>query len=258
MTLKELINTIQTADKQAYAACVARFNAVAKPVGSLGKLEILLQRIAAITGSSRIDIDKKCVLVFCADNGVLARGVAQSTSDVTTAICRKMIYRHAHIFGNDHCETADDVSANWERLKKKEKGLTTQASVLADVSKGLPALMHAAKVQKKAAQVGFDWDDAISALPKVSEEAAEVQAELDAHRDPAEELGDLLFSCVNVTRLCGLEPEQVLRAATEKFIRRFTAMENAIISDGKALEDLTLSEMDVYWNQVKAAQNCCE
>lgn len=179
-------------------------------------------------------------------------------SDVTTAICRKMIYRHAHIFGSDHCETAEDVTANWERLKKKEKGLTTQASVLADVSKGLPALMHAAKVQKKAAQVGFDWDDALSALPKVSEEAAEVQAELDAQRDPAEELGDLLFSCVNVTRLCGLEPEQVLRAATEKFIRRFTAMENAIISAGKALEDLTLSEMDVYWNQVKAAQNCCE
>jgi len=179
-------------------------------------------------------------------------------SDVTTAICRKMIYRHAHIFGDDHCETADDVTANWERLKKKEKGLTTQASVLADVSKGLPALMHAAKVQKKAALVGFDWDDALSALPKVSEEAEEVRAELDAQRDPTEELGDLLFSCVNVTRLCGLEPEQVLRAATEKFIRRFTAMENAIISDGKALEGLTLSEMDVYWNQVKAAQNCCE
>lgn len=172
-------------------------------------------------------------------------------SDVTTAICRKMIYRHAHIFGGDRCETAEDVSVNWERLKKAEKGLTTQASVLADVSQGLPALMRAAKVQKKAAQVGFDWDDALSALPKVGEEANEVQAELEARRDPAEELGDLLFSCVNVTRLCGLEPELVLQQATEKFIRRFTAMENAIISDGKPLEGLTLAEMDVYWNKVK-------
>ncbi len=90
MTLKEMIGTIRYADKKAYDACEARFNAVAKPVGSLGKLERLLQRIAAITGSSEIDIDKKCVLVFCADNGVLAQGVAQSTSDVTTAIGRSL------------------------------------------------------------------------------------------------------------------------------------------------------------------------
>ena len=179
-------------------------------------------------------------------------------SDVTTAICRKMIYRHAHIFGTDHCETAEDVSVNWEKLKKAEKHLTSQASVLADVSKGLPALMRAAKVQKKAAQVGFDWDNAVEALPKVNEEAAEVLAEIEAKRDPGLELGDLLFSCVNVSRLCGKDPEEMLTYATEKFIRRFSAMENMIISDGKSLEGLTLAEMDVYWNRVKSAQNCCE
>lgn len=180
-------------------------------------------------------------------------------SDVTTNICRKMIYRHAHIFGTDECKTADEVTVNWEKLKKAEKGLTTQASVLADVSKGLPALMRAHKVQKKAANVGFDWDTALEALPKIHEEAEEVKAELDASRDPAEELGDLLFSCVNVARLCGLEAEELLKNATEKFISRFTAMENLIISAGKALEGLTLSEMDVYWNQVKKAQrNCAE
>ena len=178
-------------------------------------------------------------------------------SDVTTAICRKMIFRHAHIFGTDHCETAEDVSANWDRLKKQEKGLTTHASVLADVSKGLPALMRAAKVQKKAAQSGFEWPDALAALPKVHEEIQEVEAELENGRDPAEELGDLLFAVTNAARMCGLEPEQVLSAATEKFIRRFTVMENMIISDGKALEGLTLSEMDVYWKKAKAVQSCC-
>lgn len=178
-----------------------------------------------------------------------------SISDVTTAIVRKMIYRHAHIFGNVHCDTADDVAQSWEQLKKAEKGLTTQASVLADVSKGLPALMRADKVQKKAAQVGFDWDNALDALPKVHEEADEVLAELVAGRDPGEELGDLLFSCVNVARLAGQEPEQLLKSATEKFIRRFTAMENMIICDEKSLEGLTLAEMDVYWNRVKQHGN---
>lgn len=174
--------------------------------------------------------------------------------DVTTAIVRKMIYRHAHIFGNVHCDTAEEVSVSWEQLKKKEKGLTSQASVLADVSHGLPALMRADKVQKKAAQVGFDWDTAIEALPKVREEADEVLAELKAGRDPGEELGDLLFSCVNVCRLAGKDPEEMLRSATEKFISRFTAMENLINLSGKSLEGLTLPEMDVYWNQVKCGR----
>lgn len=195
------------------------------------------------------------VMLQIAFHADIAQEVGEfSISDVTSAIVRKMIYRHAHIFGNVHCDTAEEVSASWEQLKKAEKGLTTQASVLADVSEGLPALMRASKVQKKAAQVGFDWDDAIGALPKIHEEADEVLAELQAGRDPGEELGDLLFSCVNVVRLAGQEPELLLKAATEKFIRRFTAMENLIISDEKSLEGLTLAEMDVYWNRVKAQQ----
>jgi len=192
------------------------------------------------------------VLLQIAFHSDIADSMGEFTiSDVTTAIVRKMIYRHAHIFGDVHCDTAEEVTASWEQLKKVEKGLTTQSSVLADVSAGLPALMRASKVQKKAAQVGFDWDDALGALPKVHEEADEVLEELKAGRDPGEELGDLLFSCVNVARLAGQEPELLLKAATEKFIRRFTAMENLIISDGKSLEGLTLAEMDVYWNRVK-------
>lgn len=195
------------------------------------------------------------VLLQIAFHADIAKEVGEfSISDVTTAIVRKMIYRHAHIFGSVHCDTAEEVSQSWEKLKKIEKGLTTQSSVLADVSQGLPALMRASKVQKKAAQVGFDWDDAIGALPKIHEEADEVLAELQSGRDPGEELGDLLFSCVNVARLAGQEPELLLKAATEKFIRRFTAMENLIISDEKSLEGLTLAEMDVYWNRVKKEQ----
>ena len=192
------------------------------------------------------------VLLQIAFHADIAQEVGEFTiSDVTTNIVRKLIYRHAHIFGDVRCDTAEEVTQSWEKLKKAEKGLTTQASVLADVSQGLPALMRASKVQKKAAQVGFDWDDALGALPKVHEEADEVLAELEAGRDPGEELGDLLFSCVNVARLAGQEPELLLKAATEKFIRRFTAMENLIISDEKSLEGLTLAEMDVYWCRVK-------
>ena len=174
------------------------------------------------------------------DHGEFAIG------DITTAICQKMIYRHPLVFGGQ-------APSDWEQLKKAEKGLRTQGEVLADVSEALPALIRAAKVQKKAADVGFDWDSAEEALPKIHEEAEELRAELASRRDPLEEMGDLLFSCVNVARLCGVDPELALQKATEKFIRRFSAMENAIISDGKALKHLTLSEMDVYWNQVKTS-----
>lgn len=196
------------------------------------------------------------VLLQIAFHADIAQSAYEFTmQDVTTAIVRKLLYRHAHIFGTVHCETAEDVSRSWEALKKAEKGLNTQGSVLQDVSRALPALTRAEKVQKKAAQVGFDWDTPQEALPKVHEEADEVLQELREGRDPGEELGDLLFSCVNVARLCGRDPEEMLKKATEKFIQRFSDMENLIISDEKLLEDLTLSEMDVYWNRVKTAQN---
>ena len=173
-------------------------------------------------------------------------------SDVTSAVCRKMIRRHTHIFGAARADTAEAVSRNWERIKREERGESTQAEALRAVSAALPALTRAAKVQKRAADVHFDWDSALEALPKVAEEAEEVRAELDAGRDPQEELGDLLFACVNVVRLAGCDAEEALTAATEKFIRRFTAMESLIRADGKHLEDMTLPEMDVYWDRAKA------
>lgn len=192
-------------------------------------------------------------IVFHADIGRAAGEF--DIRDVTSAICAKMIRRHTHIFGSDHCETAEQVSDNWERIKKAERSQKTQSEVLRDVPLALPALTRAAKVQKKAAQVGFDWDSAAEALPKVAEEAEEVRQELDAARDPAGELGDLLFACVNVARLAGADPEEALTAATEKFIRRFEAMEKAIAADGLDLNAMTLPEMDVYWDRVKREQH---
>ncbi|MDR0898666.1 MAG: nucleoside triphosphate pyrophosphohydrolase [Oscillospiraceae bacterium] len=174
--------------------------------------------------------------------------------DVTSAICHKMITRHPHIFGDLTLTTADEVLKTWEAIKKKEKGLKSSAESMRDIPHTYPALMRAGKVQKKARRVGFDWDQPLDALDKVIEEAAEVREELTAGRDPEGELGDLLFAAVNVSRLAGVEPEVALGGATDKFIRRFTQMEEAIMGAGKRPEELTLQQMDAYWDQVKRAE----
>lgn len=175
-------------------------------------------------------------------------------TDVTTAICHKMITRHAHIFGDIVCETSEDVLKSWEKIKRKEKGLRATTDAMRDVPRHFPALMRASKVQNKAHQVGFDWKDATGALVKVPEEAAEVRGELERGTDPAGELGDLLFAVVNVARLAGVQPELALGAATDKFIGRFERMEKAIRAEHKAMQDMTLAEMDVYWDAAKRAE----
>ena len=172
-------------------------------------------------------------------------------NDVTSAIAGKMIERHTHVFGQVKADTSEDVLNNWEALKREQRGIQTHADAMDNVSTGLSPLMRAAKVQKKARKVGFDWDTAQEALSKVHEEADEVMENLRNGADPEEELGDLFFAAVNVCRLCKKDPDVALHFATNKFIRRFRAMENAIKSAGKCLEDLTLSEMDVYWNAGK-------
>lgn len=194
------------------------------------------------------------VLLQVVFHGLIGQAHGAFTNlDITTAICRKMLNRHPHVFGNAAWQNSADVAANWEQLKKREKHLETVTDAMKDVSPSLPALMRAAKVQGKARQVGFDWDSAAGALEKIHEEADEVRQELEKQGDPGEELGDLLFSCVNTARLCGKQPELLLKSATEKFIRRFEAMENLLKQDGKSLEGLTLREMDVYWEKVKAS-----
>ena len=173
-------------------------------------------------------------------------------SDVTTHICRKMIQRHPHIFSTVHCDTAEQVLKNWEEIKKTERGYKTQSDALRGVSPGLPPLMRAAKVQMKARDVGFDWAGPRDALDKVCEEAREVGRELDREGPDLEaEVGDLLFSCVSAARLAGIDAESALHKATEKFIFRFSSVENEILQAGKRFQDLTLSEMVVYWERSK-------
>ena len=173
--------------------------------------------------------------------------------DVATGITNKMIFRHPHVFGSTHVENSDEVLVNWEKLKKEEKHQESVASAMDSVPKSFPSLLRAYKIQKKAADVGFDWDSAEEALPKVREEADEV---LDAIKsgDRArieDEVGDLFFAAVNVARLKKVDPDLALTAATDKFEKRFKLTEKLVLADGKRFEDMTLNEMDVYWEKAK-------
>ncbi len=171
--------------------------------------------------------------------------------DVTTAITGKMIERHPHIFGSVRADTSAQVLENWDAIKRKQRGIRSVSESMRDVSTGLSASMRAEKVQHKAAKVGFDFPDALSALGKVHEEAEEVRDCLVRQVDPEMELGDLFFSAVNVCRLCGKNPDIALHTSTDKFVDRFTKMENSVRKAGKSIEALTLSEMDVYWEAEK-------
>ena len=177
-----------------------------------------------------------------------------SVQDVLNHICHKLVSRHTHIFGDDSTANGKEALDLWERNKKAEKGLVTQTEVMRDVCSYLPALIRAEKVQKKAAKVGFDWDDISGAQEKLREEIAELEEaarEVDfAHAE--EELGDLLFSCVNVARFLKVNPEEALKKATDKFICRFEQLENEVISCGKNLADMSLAEMDAVWDKIKS------
>ena len=174
-----------------------------------------------------------------------------TVGDVTDGIVKKLIYRHPHIFADTAAETADRVLENWDALKAKEKHRDTVTSSMRAVPRPLPALMRADKVGKRAAKVGFDFATARDAAVKIAEETDEVLT--DATR--AEEVGDLLFAAVNVARKCGVDPEKALSDATDKFINRFEAVENAVRADGKTMENLPLSALDAYWDRVKTAGN---
>ncbi len=172
-------------------------------------------------------------------------------NDVADGIVKKMIYRHPHVFGTEKAETTEEVLVKWDELKQKEKNQKTQKEVLCAVPKRFPALMRSAKVQKRARKVGFDWNDVSEAMPKVYEELDELKAAMDGKGSVSEEAGDLLFAIVNVVRLLGLDGEQLLHDATDKFIARFGRMEELAAADGKDLSKLPLSEQDKYWEKAK-------
>jgi len=172
-------------------------------------------------------------------------------ADVADGMHDKLVRRHPHVFGTVAADTADQVLANWEQIKKTEKG---HASVMDGVAGNLPALLYAAKVQKKAAGVGFDWDDVHGALPKISEELHELAAVLDDPDAARDELGDLLFAVTNVARHAGVDPEAALRAATAKFRRRFQVVENLATERGVDLATAGLPVLDALWDEAKAAE----
>lgn len=173
--------------------------------------------------------------------------------DVITGICRKLVLRHTHVFGEDRADTPDEVVENWEAIKKKEKGVENHTAVLKDVPSNLPALMRSCKVQQKAAQAGFDWDNIDDVFIKVYEELEELK-DVYKCKDVKrinDELGDVLFSLVNLSRFLKVQPELALTGTIEKFIKRFEYIERKSTDAGKKLENMTLPEMDELWNQAK-------
>lgn len=175
--------------------------------------------------------------------------------DVADGICKKMIYRHPHVFGSVEVKNSDEVLTNWDALKQKEKHQKSTTETLESVARSLPGLIRAEKVQHKAAKVGFDWDEVSGALDKVREETAEVARAIDGDGDPSEELGDLLFAVVNVTRFLKTDPEDAINRTTDKFIRRFAQVEQAAKDAGRSLSEMSLSEMDALWDAAKQKEH---
>jgi MazG family protein len=176
-----------------------------------------------------------------------------SVNDVITAIHEKMIRRHPHVFGDARADTDKEVLANWEEIKKKEKGYEDRKSILEGVPRHLPSLLRAHSLQERAARVGFDWSRLDEALPKLDEEIAEFKEALNT-KDAAgieEELGDIFFMLVNISRFLGVNPEDALRKTISKFIHRFRYIEEQASDAGKSLNEMTLDEMESLWQEAK-------
>lgn len=184
---------------------------------------------------------------------VAAEEGAFNINDVVTTLCSKLITRHPHVFGNEKISKAEDVEQRWNEIKYSGKKLDTQTKIMEDIPKSFPSLMRSYKVQKKAADVGFDWDNIEDAFEKVYEEINEVKEakELKDSEKIYEEIGDLLFTVVNVSRLLKVEPETALSLTINKFIKRFSYIEENAILQGKNLKSMTLAEMDKLWDEAK-------
>ncbi len=185
-------------------------------------------------------------------------------TDVINSLCEKMIFRHPHIYGDVKVKDADEVITNWEKLKQTEGN----KGALSGVPKSMPSLLKALRIQDKARAIGFDWEDPSQVWEKVQEELGELQAEVTNaniaiddtykelnHKKMESELGDVLFALINYARFLNINAEDALEKTNKKFISRFNYMEQKILSQGKALADCTLAEMDVFWNEAKKMEN---
>lgn len=172
-------------------------------------------------------------------------------ADVCNALCDKLIYRHPHVYGDVLAETPEEVKLNWEALKLRKKA--RKSGLLGGVPRSLPAMVKAFRIGEKAASAGFDWEKREDVWSKVYEEVAEVEAELRADdKDKLEgEIGDLFFALINACRLYGIDPENALERTNKKFIKRFNHIENRVAEQGKMLNEVSLEEMESYWQEAK-------
>jgi XTP/dITP diphosphohydrolase len=186
-------------------------------------------------------------LVFYAKIGSETRDF--DIADVANAICDKLVHRHPHIYGDVKVTSAEEVKQNWEQIKLKEG----KKSVLEGVPKSLPALVKASRIQDKVSGVGFDWEKPEQVFEKVQEELSELQEEVKTgNMERIEsEFGDVLFSMINYARFLDVNPENALERTNKKFTKRFQFLENKAAQSGKTLKDMTLAEMDVFWNEAK-------
>ncbi len=174
-------------------------------------------------------------------------------SDVIDTVARKMILRHPHVFGEVKVDSSEEVLSNWDKIKMEEKAQHTVTDTLKSVPRAFPALMRAAKVQKRAAKAGFDWEDYRGAAEKIEEETAELKKAIECGNEAeiTEEFGDLLFSAVNLSRFLKINSEQALSLATDKFINRFELVENLAVKRGIDMKTATLEELDRLWDEIK-------
>jgi tetrapyrrole methylase family protein/MazG family protein len=177
--------------------------------------------------------------------------------DICDGICKKLIIRHPHVFGQVKADTTDQVLENWDSIKMKTKGQETYTDTLKSVAKPLPALMRAQKVGDRARRAGMDFRCAEDAVACIAAEKAELDAAIAANdqENIQEEMGDLLFSCVNASRHLGLDAEFALSKATDKFISRFAATEELVSAEGKDMKGMDIDQLDVYWDKAKNLTN---
>lgn len=218
-------------------------------------LEEAYEVLEAIDSGNSVSLREELgdLLLQAIFHGVIAEESGTFTmNDILQVLCDKLIRRHPHVFADLQVENVDQLVANWERIKKEEKG-SEQRSVLSGVPNHLPALLHAQKITEKASRVGFDWDHVDPVFAKVLEELKELEEILftgDQDRIEAE-LGDLLFAIVNLGRFLSVNPEDALRKTIARFSRRFTHIEDSLRARGKGFQETTLEEMDLLWQEAK-------
>ncbi len=173
--------------------------------------------------------------------------------DVCNDICQKLVIRHPHVFGEVKADNAEEALESWDNVKKRTKGIKNQSESMLSVPIELPALMRAQKVQKKAAKAGFDWEDIDGAFDKVDEEINELKIAIERGIQPEieDEFGDLLFSCVNVSRFLKLDSEEALKGATDKFVERFKMVEKLAQKSGISMDKASVEELDMLWEKAK-------